>query len=256
MIETIREKIQDGRFIHLLEELLKAGYLEEWKFNETLSGCPQGGIISPILSNIYLDRLDKYVTETLIPAHTKGKGRRKNRAYTNLMQRSWRSTDPKEARRLRQKAQQLPSLDPADPDFRRLRYIRYADDFLLGFIGTKEEAEEIKRKIGVFLQEELKLDLSKTKTLITHAPDERARFLGYEIAVMQNNTKHDYKHRRSINGRIRLGVPEDVLEAKCQRYMKSGKGRRRGEMLDESEFSIMSAYQSEYRYRGVLSSGP
>jgi len=67
LIETIKEKIQDGRFNHLIEELLAAGYMENWKLNKTLSGCPQGGIISPILSNIYLDKLDKFVENTLIP---------------------------------------------------------------------------------------------------------------------------------------------------------------------------------------------
>jgi retron-type reverse transcriptase len=191
MIDTIRENIQDGRLLHLLDELLKAGYLEEWKWHETLSGCPQGGILSPILSNIYLDRLDKYVEHTLLPAYTKGERRRKNWAYKNLMQRASRAKDPKEAKKLRQQAQRLPSLDTKDPDFRRLWYVRYADDFLLGCIGPKEEAEEIKHKIGAFLQEELKLELSKTKTLVTHAKDERARFLGYEIGAMHTTTKHD-----------------------------------------------------------------
>jgi group II intron reverse transcriptase/maturase len=247
LIETMREKIQDGRFIHLIEKLLKAGYMENWKLNKTLSGCPQGGIISPILSNIYLDKLDKFVENTLIPEYTKGTGRKKNREYANLIQQSYRSKDQESRKRLRQQAQQLPSLNPNDPDFRRLRYVRYADDFLLGFIGPKEEAEEIKQKIGEFLRNELKLELSKTKTLITNARTESARFLGYEINIMQENTKHDYKNRRSVNGQMRLTVPKNVIEEKCQKYMKDGKVKHRTEMLNESEFSIMSAYQSEYR---------
>ncbi len=247
MIETIKEKIQDGRFLHLIEELLKAGYMENWKLNATLSGSPQGGIISPILSNIYLDKLDKYVENTLIPEYTKGKGRENNRQYRNLMQQSRRSKDQKEAKRLRQQGQKLPSLNTKDPNFRRLRYVRYADDFLLGFAGPKEEAEEIKQKIGAFLQQELKLELSKTKTLITNARSETARFLGYEICVMQSNTKHDYKHRRSVNSQISLRVPKSVIEEKCQKYLKDGKVKHRTEMLNENEFSIMSAYQSEYR---------
>jgi len=247
LIETIKEKIQDGRFNHLIEELLAAGYMENWKLNKTLSGCPQGGIISPILSNIYLDKLDKFVENTLIPEHTKGTGRKKNREYANLIQQSYRANDKESKRRLRQQAQELPSLDPNDPDFRRLRYVRYADDFLLGFAGPKEEAEEIKRKIGEYLQDELKLELSKTKTLITHARTEQARFLGYEISIMQEDTKRDYKNRRSVNGQMRLMVPKKVIEDKCQKYMRDGKVRHRTEMLNESEFSIMSAYQSEYR---------
>jgi group II intron reverse transcriptase/maturase len=246
MIEIIKEKIQDGRFIHLIEELIRAGYMEGWKLNKTLSGTPQGGIISPILSNIYLDKLDKYVENTLIPEITKGKGRRKNREYSNLIQQAYRSKDPEEAKRLRQKAQQLPSLDPEDPNFRRLRYVRYADDFLLGFIGPKEEAEEIKQKIGEFLQRELKLELSQTKTLLTHARTEKARFLGYEIGTKQDNSKQTNK-RRSVNAGIRLDVPKTVIEEKCKRYQRKGKPIHRTEMLNESEFSIMNAYQAEYR---------
>jgi len=246
MVETIREKIQDGRFIHLIEELIDAGYMEGWKLNKTLSGTPQGGIISPLLSNVYLDKLDKYVENTLIPEYTKGKGRRKNREYNNFIQQAYRSKDPKEAKELRRKAQQLPSLAPMDPEFRRLRYVRYADDFLLGFTGTKEEAEEIKLKIGEFLKTELKLELSQAKTLVTHARTERARFLGYEIGIKQDNSKQTNK-RRSVNAHIRLGVPKDVIEEKCQRYQRKGKPIHRAEMLNESEFSIINAYQAEYR---------
>jgi group II intron reverse transcriptase/maturase len=246
LIKSIKEKIQDGRVIQLIEELLKAGYMENWKLNATLSGCPQGGIISPLLSNIYLDKLDKFVENTLIPEYTKGKGRGKNREYANFMQQAYRAKSKEEAKKLKRKAQEIPSLDPEDPNFRRLRYVRYADDFLLGFTGPKEEAEEIKQSIGEFLQEELKLELSKTKTLITHAKIQTARFLGYEINTMMDNTKRHNK-RRCINSMIRLSVPKDVIESKCQKYMKDGKTKHRTEMLNESEFSIMSAYQSEYR---------
>jgi len=247
MHETIKEKIQDGRFLHLINELLKAGYMEDWKLNATLSGSPQGGIISPLLSNIYLDKLDKYVENTLIPEYTRGKGRGNNRQYRNLMQQSRRTKDRQEAKNLRRQGQKLPSLNTQDPNFRRLRYVRYADDFLLGFIGPKEGAEEIKQKIGKFLQQELKLELSQTKTLITHARTEKARFLGYEICVMQENTKRDYKNRRSVNSQISLRVPKNVIEEKCQKYLQDGKVKHRAEMLNESAFSIMSAYQSEYR---------
>lgn len=246
MIETIGEKIQDGRFIHLIEELIKAGYMEGWRLNKTLSGTPQGGIISPILSNIYLDKFDRYIEDTLIPEYTKGKGRGKNRDYANLIQQAYRSKDREEAKRLRQKAQKLPSLNPEDPEFRRLRYVRYADDFLLGFTGPKEEAEEIKQKIGEFLQRELKLELSQTKTLVTHARTEKARFLGYEIGLKQDNSKQTHK-RRSVNAHIRLSVPQNVIEERCQRYTRKGKPIHRAEMLNESEFSIIRAYQAEYR---------
>ena len=182
LLATLSEHIHDGRFIHLIGELLKAGYLEDWKFNKTLSGSPQGGIVSPILSNIYLSRLDTFVEETLIPAYTGGKMRKRNPEYMKLRNHAAylkRKGEIEAAQELRKQFQHLPSQDPNDPNFRRLKYVRYADDFLLGFIGPRSEAEEIKQHLGRFLEEELKLHLSETKTLITHARSEAARFLGY-----------------------------------------------------------------------------
>ena len=147
LLSVLGEKLHDNRFLRLLKYLLKAGYVEDWKYGRTLSGTPQGGIVSPILANIYLDRLDKYVETVLIPAHTRGTTRRVNLEWKRLMGRSdYRRKTGKhqEAAELRKQMRQLPSGDPYDPGFRRLRYTRYADDFLLGFIGPKAEAEQIK----------------------------------------------------------------------------------------------------------------
>src|SRR5260370_41398616 len=90
-----------------------------------------------------------------------------------------------EVKRLERQRRAFPSINPDDPNYRRLRYCRYADDWLLGFIGPKEEAEEIKHQVGIFLNEHLKLELSKTKTLITHARTDKAKFLGYELSTFQ-----------------------------------------------------------------------
>ena len=133
LLSTLQEKIQDGPFIRLISELLEAGYLEEWKFHATLSGTPQGGVLSPLLANIYLDKLDKYVEQELIPEYTKGEKRKVNAAYqkrAHAVYRRRKQGRAEEAELLRQQMQQLPSLDPKDPDFRRLKYVRYADDFL------------------------------------------------------------------------------------------------------------------------------
>jgi hypothetical protein len=161
--------------------------------------------LSPILANLYLDKLDKFVEEVLIPQYTKGERRKPNPAYEKLMHRVTylsKTGRQEEAQALRKQAQQLPSIDPHDPDYRRLRYCRYADDFILGFIGPKEEAEEIKQRLRAFLQEELKLELSEAKTLITHAKTETARFLNYEIHTIQKDTHRDQRNRRSLNGTI------------------------------------------------------
>jgi translation initiation factor 2 beta subunit (eIF-2beta)/eIF-5 len=135
-----------------------------------------------------------------------------------------------------------------------LRYVRYADDFLLGFIGPRSEAEEIKKEIGRFLQEELKLELSEAKTLITNARSEKARFLGYEISVSQadkkrhkDNRKTGTMSRRSINGRAKLTIPKDVRDAYSQKYMRNGKAVHRPELVNESVFDIITKYQLEFR---------
>jgi group II intron reverse transcriptase/maturase len=250
LISTLSERIHDGRFIQLMRKLLDAGYLEDWKYNQTLSGVPQGSILSPILSNILLDKLDTFVETVLIPQYTKGGKRKPNKEYERLIQQAHRlfkkgQTDA--AKRVRKQAQQLSSVDSGDPNHRRLKYVRYADDFCLGFVGPKAEAEEIKQQIGAFLQEELKLELSKTKTLITHARSEAARFLGYEITTIQDDKKLHANGKRNINGRIGLKLPHDILQEKCRRYMKDGKVKHRAELINESDYTIISTYQLEFR---------
>jgi hypothetical protein len=133
-----------------------------------------------------------------------------------------------------------------DPEYRRLKYIRYADDFLLGFVGPRHEAEDIKQQLAAFLQTQLRLDLSADKTLITHARSAAARFLGYDVTVIQNDRKHT-NGRRSINGVVGLRVPSAVLQTKSQPYMKHGGPWHRPELLHQSVFDIVTQYQSVYR---------
>ena len=166
LLQILAENIHDGRFLRLIGELLRAGYLEDWKFNKTLSGSPQGGIASPILSNIYLDRMDKWVETELLPTYNRGAKRKENVEYARLNTHAYwlrRRGNVEAARTLRKQVKHMPSKEPVDADFRRLRYIRYADDFLLGFIGPRSEAEEIKAKVGTFLRDRLKLELSEQK---------------------------------------------------------------------------------------------
>jgi group II intron reverse transcriptase/maturase len=251
LLSILRETIKDERFLRLISGLLKAGYLEDWRWNQTYSGTPQGSIISPILANLYLDKLDKFVEHVLIPQYTKGTKRKANKAYEKLMHRASylaRTGRKEEARSVRKPAQKLSSIDPQDPDYRRLRYCRYADDFLLGFVGPKEEAEEIKHRLRAFLQEELKLALSEAKTLITHARTETARFLNYEIHTLQEDTHRDRRDRRTLNGGMGLRVPEEVIKNKCQRYKQhSRKVLHRTELINDSDLSIIALYQAEYR---------
>ena len=250
LLSVLGEKLRDNRFLRLLKYLLKAGYLEDWKYGRTLSGTPQGGVVSPILSNIYLDRLDKYVETVLIPAHTRGTARRRNPTWNAL--RSHREYHQKVghhklAEQLRKQMQRLPSRDPLDPDYRRLRYVRYADDFVLGFIGPKAEAKQIKESLETFLHDSLKLELSREKTLITNATSQAARFLGYELVNQQTNTRLDPNGRRSVNGHIGLRVPAKVIEQHCRAYMRNGKPAHRPYLLNDDDYTIISRYQAEFR---------
>lgn len=249
LLKTLGEKIHDNRFLRLIASLLQAGYLENWHFNATLSGSPQGGVISPILSNIYLDRLDTYVEDELIPQYTRGAMRGRNPAYRHheyLVRVAKQDRDWAKWKRLRHEMQQLPSYATHDPEFRRLYYVRYADDFLLGFIGPKNEAEEIKARIKTFLKEQLLLDLSDAKTLITHGRTEKARFLGYEIAVTQSDSKQ-FAGQRSVNGKVALLVPPDVAAAKRAPFLRQGKVVHRPELVDDDDLTIISLYQAQWR---------
>ncbi len=195
----------------------------------------------------------------LIPRYTRGgKKRRNNPEYKRLLYQAgkcFKRGDISQGRHFRKAAQQLPAYDPQDPTYRRLHYCRYADDFALGFSGPKSEAEDIKGQLTTFLQEELKLSLSEEKTLITHARSDAAKFLGYEVTILQNDTKRCRVKKgktqrcvdqRSINAGIGLRIPRDVLLDKCSRYMKRGKPIHRSELENESDFTIISTYQLEY----------
>jgi hypothetical protein len=147
---------------------------------------------------------------------------------------------------LRKQAQKLPSIQVIDPEYRRLKYVRYADDWLLGFTGTREEAEQIKQAIKTYLHEKMHLTLSEEKTLITHARTQAARFLSYHITVSQDDTYQKKKIRR-INRHITMRIPSDILKEKCRKYQKDGKPIHRKELTNNTEYSIVAQYQAEYR---------
>ena len=176
MIGLLEKKIDDNRFIKIIKGMLKAGYLDDWKYHDTYSGTPQGGIISPILSNIYLNELDRYV-ERLIGEFYKGKIRPPNPEYRQVSKRKWgirkklrqQGKTPdlvKQLREAEKRQKELPSKDMFCENFKRLRYCRYADDFIIGLIGSKKEAEHTKRKVIDFLSEELGLQTAEEKTRI------------------------------------------------------------------------------------------
>jgi len=172
--------------------------------------------------------------------------RARNKEYEKARQacaRAWRRGDRQKARELRRKQASLPSVDCADPGYRRLRYLRYADDALFGFTGPKAEAEEIKQRLTTFMRDELRLELSDQKTLITHARTGAAKFLGYEITTQHSGTSG----RRTINGSIALRVPIPVIKAKCSPWMARGKPAAQTALHNRSDYDIVAAYGAHYR---------
>jgi group II intron reverse transcriptase/maturase len=253
LMGILAEKIHDNRFLRLIRNMLTAGYMEDWQYHDTLSGTPQGGVVSPVLSNIYLSKLDEFVEKELIPQYTRGDRRKKTLEYERIKDRRVRARrrgDREQARAAAKQMRALPARDPMDPGYRRLLYCRYADDHLLGFAGPKAEAEEIKQRLAEFLRDRLALELNPAKTLITHARTRAARFLGYEITVLHCNTRLT-RGCRSVNGRIALRVPLDVIKAKCAPYRRRGRPWHRARLQNLPDYDIVRIYGAEYR--GIVS---
>lgn len=253
LVSILAEKIKDNRFLRLIQNLLKTGYMEQWKYNRTYSGTPQGGVLSPLLANIYLDKLDHYAEEC-IQGYNQGKRRAANREYQRLNNRRHRAKakgDRVKAEAILKEMRQLPTIAPNDPNFKRAWYVRYADDFLIGVIGSKSDALELKQKIGEFLQDELKLKLSEEKTLLTHATQDTAKFLGYEIQSQSCNSKmttnSNQIKRRSVNGHIALLLPKSVVQKKSAPYLKNGKPIHNPFLMVNQDFSIVHDYQTKLR---------
>jgi len=249
LLKIIRRDIHDGRLLNLIDGLLKAGYIEDWRFHDSLSGTPQGGIISPLLANVYLNDLDRFIEDKLMPQYNKEKTRRRNPEY-KIIDRRVRTARERgnleEANRLGLERRKLISMDPCDPNHRRLRFVRYADDFLLGFVGPKNEAEDVRRQLGEFLGRSLKLTLSVEKTFITHANDGKAKFLGYEIKVTrEENLVSDGK--RATNGTTALLMPREVMEKYRSRYSRRGNVIHRAELLVDTDYTILQRYQSVFK---------
>lgn len=259
ILKLLERHFQDTRFIKLIRDLLAAGYMENWQYHHTYSGTPQGAIVSPLLANIVLHELDTWVEDTLIPEHTRGKRRQQNPEYAVYAQRegtAWANGSLSEGKYWRTRKWQVPQGNPHDPNYARLRYCRYADDFLLGWAGSKAEAQVIRDQIAVFLTETLGLELNMEKTLITHATYERARFLGYEVKVSRDNSKtttqqHHTGHtikKRCVNGRVQLLVPHDVKESWVKRFMNAnGQPIQDMRLLDLPDFDIIAHYGGQWR---------
>ena len=274
LVELLRRTIDDRKFITIIRRMLKAGYLEEWTYHRTYSGTPQGDIVSPILANIYLHELDVFVKAYAIEFGT-GKRRERNPEYRSLTDQVRRlrqkidqtgKDDPEEIKRLRQEMDRLdkrrktlPSVN-LDVPYRKLRYIRYADDFLIGVSGNANDAERVANAVRDFLKRELLLEVAEEKSGIYHGR-KGTQFLGYGIQIRTTNRmrkrctiskvtgKKSYSKSRTMVGTVCLSVPREKVQKFCleRRYVKNGITIVREELLNNSDLEIVSQYNAEFR---------
>lgn len=257
VVEILERKIKDKRLIKLVKGYLRSGYVEEGNIVKTTKGLPQGGVVSPILANIVLNELDWYVENRLKPTWTRGKQRRINptyRKYTTRIRRAAKRGDIEEVRKQRKLREDVPYGMLEGDTYRRLKYVRYADDFIIGFYGSYQDAEAVKATLQTWLKETLGMELSTEKTMVTHSRKGKAHFLGYDICVVDLNRKTTRISRNgkrfklhSMKGRINLRVPEKVIEKWVKRYSKKGKATHRTQLLHLTDYEIVSTYQAEWR---------
>lgn len=269
LLDILREKIEDDRFINLIRKFLKAGYLEDWEYHKSYSGTPQGSVVSPILSNIYLHKLDQKLVD-ICEQNSQGKHRRRNTAHIGLMQKrkqlleqgeanpSLRKSLKKSIRRLNQHIIQTPAAKYDDPAYTRVKFIRYADDVAIGVIGPKSLAEQVINELAIFLEEELKLELNREKTQIYHLPSEPAPFLGYLFKTSKPRfRKRNMKTKgsphnvvqtvRTTTGNIQLLVPLRKMFRKLNRYMHKGQPAKVNGFVNQPVDHIIAHYNGVIR---------
>jgi group II intron reverse transcriptase/maturase len=272
MEEILAKRIEDPRFLGLIKAMLKAGYVEDWRYHETFSGTPQGGVASPILANIYLHELDEFMAGK-IADFNRGKRRAVHHEYKNLCESIKRkmkridllkqvgsqqvlAAEMRELSELDKQRKGLPSIDPLDAKYRRLTYIRYADDFLIGVIGSRSEAVSVMQNVADFLRDELKLEIASDKSGVVHAT-EGVRFLGFDVSIYSGNrivkTTRSGRHTtmRSVSGRMQLHIPQEKLrkfcEAKGYGVYDTFTPKHRNALIHLSEAEIVQTFNAEMR---------
>jgi len=266
LIQLINNKIKDKKLSDLIWKFLKAGYIEDWKYNKTFSGCPQGGIISPLLSNIYLHELDKFVEQMAKEFYKPSERKYTDEYYAcrtkvELIRRKINKSEGAERKKYlmelkvaRNEMLRTPSKSQTD---KKMRYIRYADDFLIFINGSKKDCLEIKRKLTDFILTNLKMELSEEKTLITHT-SQNARFLGCDISIRRSNKikrgATGNVKKRTLNNSVDLSIP---LNEKIMKFLfdkkaivqKNGviKTIHRKPLINCTDFEIVSTYNAELR---------
>lgn len=269
-IDLLRRRINDEAFISLMWKFLRAGYMEQWTYHTTYSGSPQGSGMSPVLANIYLHELDVFIAKMKSRFDIGGTRHRKvhedfekvrwaQRSAKKKLENDRSKENVKAFKEARKVMLSTPHLCEKDENYKRLQYNRYADDFLIAIIGSKEDAKSIKEQVKAFLEEDLKLIMSEEKTHITHSSN-MVRYLGYDIRVSRSQDVKRTKKglQRVWNGKAQLYVPKEKWISKLHEYgalkiKKDENGKEywkpfhRGALMHLDEVAIISKYNSEIR---------
>lgn len=232
-MNLLRQKIVCDRTLELIKKALIVGYLDPKtkKITKTNIGTPQGSVLSPLLANVVLHELDKYLTGELIPMYHRGNSRRTNPEYNALahIRHTKRNASQTEKVEALSKMLMTPRMDPQDPNFRRSMYIRYADDFVYLFEGPILEAKAIKESLKSALHKLTGLELNEEKTLTTHL-NEGFHFLGAYVKglrrvgfMMRTTTTKGSVISMRANVRARVNMPTAKL---IEKLILSGFARR------------------------------
>ena len=249
LMNILEERIKDPRLLSLIRKALKAGYMEFRKYSYSVAETPQGSIISPILANIYLDKLDSFIAK-IKEDFDIGNKATIDPTYRTLSRHKERAKSMKEKLSLHRKLVVTPSKLNIDSNFKKLVYIRYADDWIIGIRGSKKECVNIKGKIKDFLKNELDLELSETKTKITNSNKEVAEFLSVRIKRSNHVT---FSNKRNVLTRkvrnLRLTAPIDRVTKKLaiNGFMKENSPYPKFIWMQESKDAIILLYNSVYK---------
>lgn len=274
LMNVLRRRIRDEQFLDLMWKLLRAGYMEQWKYYDSFSGTPQGSGVSPLLANIYLSELDEFVENYKADFEARPAYRKCSHEYETARYRYRKCKkrlniggdrrtaviEFKQSQKVLMETLLYPAIDPS---FKTVQYNRYADDFVVGITGSKADAERVKQDIKIFLSNTLKLTLSEEKTKVTHS-GELIRYLGYDFTISRDKSvkrveyNNDTALKRCWYGRVRLYVPHEKWFDKLRQYRalriikdKDGNerwnGMHRGFLINKSDVDIISRFNSEIR---------